>query len=103
MTDGAGWFSLERLPSSGLEGEGGGQAITVYKPGYGPWSNLFVFPTRKLRQDQSVPRAILLERIPERQNPEDVLRFIEMSTIFRLGTNASPRLWDTLQREQRNP
>jgi len=42
-------FTLPRLLSSGLDGEGGGEAITIYKFGYVAWSNLFVFPASDLR------------------------------------------------------
>ena len=110
VTDEAGRFSLERLPSSGLYGEAGGQAITIYKHGYAPWSNLFVFPSGKLREDRGiffedrgVPRPILLEKFPAQQSYDDLSYFISNSTISRLGQQTSPRLWDTMEQVRKNP
>ena len=102
-TDEAGWFTLERLRSSGLYGEAGGQAITVYKPGYAPWSNLFVFPTSELRKDRGIPRPILLERFPAQQSYDDLRYFISNSTRSRVGLYASPRLWDAMEQVRKRP
>ena len=110
VTDETGWFSLERLPSSGLYGEAGGQAITVYKHGYAPWSNLFVFPTGKLHEDRGVlfedrgvPRQILLERFPEQQSYEKLESFINDATRSQVSTQNSPRMWDSLEQVRKRP
>lgn len=75
-TDAQGRFELERLPSSGLDGEGDGQAITVYKFGYVAWSNIYLFPTSKRRESQRIPREIFLDRFPPGSSHERHVYFI---------------------------
>ena len=96
-TDDAGWFNLERLPSSGLDGEGGGQALTIYKPGYTAWSNLYTFPGPRLREDQRVPSRIPLEPFPVGQSREQHRHFIDGATVWHLSPGRAPRLWKALQ------
>ncbi len=101
-TDAEGRFVLERLRSSGLEGEGDGQAVTVYKFGYIAWSNLYAFPPLGLRQDQNVPREILLRRFPDGLSRERHLRFIGDATVSAMGYGheSIPRLRDALRPER---
>jgi len=100
-TDADGLFALERLRSSGLEGEGDGQAMTVYKFGYVAWSNLLAFPPLRLRQDQDVPGEILLQRFPEGLSRQRHLLFIGDATGSAMGYGHEriPRLREALQPE----
>ena len=100
-TDADGQFALERLRSSGLDGEGDGQAIAVYKFGYVAWSNLFVFPPLTIRQDQKVPAEILLLRFPDGLSRQRHLFFIGDATQSAMGYGheSIPRLRDALRPE----
>jgi hypothetical protein len=98
-TDGEGRFTLERLPSSGYDGEGGGQAITVYKFGYVAWSNLYVFPSSRLRENQEIPGAILLERFPPGESRGKHVSFINNVIGGGFGDEAMPRFRQALERE----
>ncbi len=99
-TDADGRFTLDRLESSGLDGEGDGQAITVYKFGYVAWSNLFVFPNSRLRENQRVPADILLERFPEGTSRQRHMSFVNgarRSSMY--GQDVMPKFWDALRQE----
>jgi len=99
-TDADGRFTLERLESSGLDGEGGGQAITIYKLGYVAWSNLFVFPTSALRENQRVPREIPLERFPPGGSRSRHMSFISNAMGAGLyGYDAIPKFSEALKEE----
>jgi len=100
-TDANGRFQLERLESSGLDGEGEGQAITVYKSGYVAWSNIYVAPALELRQDQRIPSQILLEKLPPTYSHRQHLRLIDQATLSWLySIDATPRLEEALKRER---
>ena len=99
-SDVEGRFELERLPASGLDGEGDGQAITVYKFGYLAWSNIYLFRAN-LRENQRVPREIPLERFPDGESHRRHLDFIDNarhSTMYPLESSA--RFWNALQAER---
>ena len=98
-SDPAGRFELERLPSSGLDGDGDGQAITVYKFGYIAWSNIYRF-RGNLREDQRVPQEILLERFPPGESHQRHLGFIGFSTVDVLSFREwTPKFRDALEPE----
>jgi hypothetical protein len=101
-TDADGRFELERLPSSGLRGEGGGQSITVYKFGYIGWNNLEVFPTSKLREDQNIPSEILLERFPPAESHQQHMFFISNSMLGGMyGLDLIPRFEGAIEQERK--
>lgn len=97
-TDADGWFALERLSSAGLDGEGDGQAITVYKFGYVAWSNLYAFPPMGTREDQQVPADILLQRFPAGLSHRRHLFFVSDATVavMRPGDESTPKLQKAL-------
>ncbi len=99
-TDADGRFTLDRLESSGLDGEGDGQAITVYKFGYVAWSNLFVFPNSRLRENQRVPADILLDRFPDSASHRRHLDYIHNAMASgRYGYETIPGFRRALQSE----
>jgi hypothetical protein len=95
-TDGNGRFELERLPSSGLNGEGDGQAITVYKAGYIAWSNIYLFQPAKLRENQTIPENIFLERFPPGASHARHRDFISSATGGRNNPKTTPKFWKAL-------
>jgi hypothetical protein len=100
-TDAEGRFTLERLPSSGLDGEGDGQSILVYKFDYVVWSNLFFFPTMASRESQRVPRVILLERFPQSGSHRDHMEFIGLLDFPGTRDYEQVTIWgQALQRER---
>ena len=104
-TDTEGKFEVERLPSSGLDGEGDGQAITVYKFGYLAWSNIYLF-RGNLREKQKVPREILLERFPPGENHQRHMDFISASTRGGRGLyfrQLIPKFSGAIERERNLP
>lgn len=99
-TDAEGRFELERLPSSGLDGEGDGQAITVYKFGYIAWSNIYLFPTSERREYQRIPKEILLDHFPARESHQRHLSHIDFSTVNVLySRDSAPKFRDALKPE----
>ena len=102
-TDGDGRFELERLPSSGLTGEGDGQAITVYKAGYIAWSNIYLFHPSKLREHQAIPVNIFLERFPPGASHERHIDFISGATGGRDNPETTPKFWKALHSEPSKP
>ena len=102
-SDGDGRFALERLPSSGYDGEGDGQAITVYKFGYVAWSNLFIFPSSRQREDQGIPREVLLEPFPPGESHRKHMYFIGNAIGGGYGIDAIPRFHRAIQRERNLP
>jgi hypothetical protein len=102
-TDADGRFELERLPSSGLDGEGDGQAITVYKFGYLAWSNIFLF-RGNLRQNQRVPREIILERFPPGESHQRHREFINNARGAGMyGIDRIPMFHRAVERERTLP
>lgn len=96
-TDAEGWFVLERPAALGIEEE----AVTVYKFGYVAWSNLFVFPTSKRREDVRVPARIGLEPFPaggDRRRHIDFINDARRSVMYRPGD--VPRFWQAIERER---
>ncbi|PYR17081.1 MAG: hypothetical protein DMF98_27470 [Acidobacteria bacterium] len=88
-----GRFTLPRLLSSGLDGEGGGEAITIYKFGYVAWGNLFVFPS-----------AIPLKRLPSWASHQRPLSFINGATHARMyGLENVPKFWNAIRPELSMP
>ncbi len=103
-TDAEGRFALERLRSSGLNGEGGGQAITVYKFGYVAWSNLYLFPALQLRKDQRVPGEILLERFPSGESHQRHMIFVDSARAAGMyGHEMMPKFSNAILQEMRLP
>lgn len=104
VTDADGRFELKRLQSSGLDGEGGGQSITVYKFGYAAWNNLFVFPTWDRRRSSQVPKQIRLELFPPGMSRQRHMSFI--NTVRDAGTyghESIPRFSEAVRSELRLP
>lgn len=100
-TDAEGRFELERLPSSGLDGEGDGQAITVYKLGYLAWSNVYLF-RGDLRKDQRIPREILLDRFPPGESHQEHLFFISNATTMG-DLDPNSKFQRAIERERKLP
>jgi hypothetical protein len=100
-TDANGRFALKGYRSSGPDRTGNGQAITVYKPGYVAWSNLYTFPTSRMREDQRVPPEIRLERFPAGESHRRHLDFIDgarQSVLYR--GNVIPRFYEAIRPER---
>lgn len=94
-TDADGRFELERLGRSGFRRE---EAITVYKFGYVAWSNLYHFPIR-LREDQTIPRDILLGRFPPTESHQRHMGFIDSATAGAYSHEMIPRFSNAIRQE----
>jgi len=99
-TDAEGRFTLERLRSSGLDGEGDGQAVTIYKFGYVAWSNLFLFPDSAQRRNQRVPSEILLDRLPAGATHQRHLQFIDGAQGWTVSEDLMPKFRNSLEQER---
>ena len=95
-TDAAGRFELETPGKIGVDEE----AVTVYKPGYVAWSNLFIFPTLERRQDTGVPSRVLLERFLPDQSHRRHISFITDATAGVGLSSRAPRFWEAVRPEE---
>jgi hypothetical protein len=62
-TDAEGRFVLERAKRIIYEDD---ESVTVYKPGYVAWNNIYMFPVSERRKDQRIPSEIFLIPFPPR-------------------------------------
>jgi hypothetical protein len=98
-TDREGRFTLERPPGVfGADDE----SVTVYKFGYVAWSNLFLWPTSKRREDTQVPAQIRLESFPPGGDRRRHIDFIDGATRASLSSRvARPKFDKALESEWR--
>jgi hypothetical protein len=94
-TDVQGRFTLERPGMVAEEDE----SITVYKFGYVAWSNLFLWPTSKRREDSQVPAQILLQVFPEGSDRRRHISFISGATRGGDNSRDTPKFFQAVQRE----
>ena len=100
-TDADGHFELERRGWSGIRRD---ESITVYKFGYVAWSNIYLFPTSKRRENQRVPKEILLERFPPGESHQRHMDFISDSMKGGLyGRQLIPKFSGAIERERNLP
>jgi hypothetical protein len=95
-TDAEGRMELPRLRFGWPEDE----AITIYKPGYIAWSNLFVFPSSERRPSQRVPAEVLLERFPSGASRQHHIDFISGATRGGDSPETTPKFWNAVRKEQ---
>ena len=98
-TDTEGRFVLEQARRVVYEDD---ESVTVYKPGYVAWSNLYIFPTSERRTDTRIPAEIRLEPFPPDQSHSQHMSFINNSRrAGRYGIDSMPKFWSALQPELR--
>ena len=94
-TDAQGRFTLERPGWVGEDDE----SITVYKFGFVAWSNLFLWPTSKRREDSRVPAQILLEAFPGGGDRRKHISFISGATRGGDNSRDTPKFFQAIQGE----
>jgi hypothetical protein len=96
-TDAEGRFILKRAKSIIHEDD---ESITVYKPGYVAWNNLFIFPTNQRRKDTQVPSKVFMETFPINQSHRRHLDFIDDARFsLYYDQEAIPRFKNALKSE----
>jgi hypothetical protein len=96
-TDREGRFTLDRPPGVfGADDE----SVTVYKFGYVAWSNQFLFPSFKRREDTKVPAPIQIIPFPSGENRRRHVDFISLATSGVGLSSQAPVFWKAARPEE---
>jgi hypothetical protein len=95
-TDTEGRFVLESLWRPFIE-----ERITAYKVGYLGWSNLFLFPSLKRRDDRRVPPEIRLDHFSPGVRHSDHMDFIHLATGSSVSSGSWVKFRGAIDREER--
>ena len=99
-TDAEGRFVLERAKRIIFEDD---ESVTVYKPGYVAWNNIYIFPTSERRKDQRIPSQIFLIRFPPGESHKRHTSFIDGARRGGYGIETIPKFWNAYRQELQMP